>query len=179
MECIDAYAVFLEFLPATHMCLQAISIPICTVSWVQIGVGMGKQSPRPMVICQLQSSSFLVSFQILVQVLHILRELTVKLQMKAVDIVQAYKMVEKVVSTFKSILRHKSATEYRKQFVEATRIGKRLHRDDFETPRLSGHQVHRNNPPLSTPEDYYRMMSSCHMLLLSLRKGLLTIHLTV
>ena len=36
---------------------------------------------------QLQSSSFLVAFQILVQVLQILREVTIKLQMKAVDVV--------------------------------------------------------------------------------------------
>ena len=81
-----------------------------------------------------------------------------KLQMKAVDVVQAYKMVKNVVSTLKSTRFH-SATEFRKQFVEATRIGKQLRGDDFEfcTPRLSGRQVHRSNPPLSTPKDYYRV----------------------
>ena len=45
----------------------------------------------------------LVSFQILVQVLHILRELTIKLQMKAMDVVYAYKLVNKVVYSLKSM----------------------------------------------------------------------------
>ena len=102
---------------------------------------------------QLQSPSFLVSFQILVQVLQILKELTIKLQMKAVDVVQAYKMVKKVVSTLKS-WRRDSIFEFKTQFDEASKIGKQLHGDQFEltTPRLSARQVHRSNPPSSTPE---------------------------
>ena len=40
---------------------------------------------------QLQSPFFLVSFQILVQVLQIVREVTVKLQMKAIDVASAYR----------------------------------------------------------------------------------------
>jgi len=107
---------------------------------------------------QLQSSSFLVSFQILVQVLQILREVTIKLQMKAVDVVYAYKIVKRVVSTLKA-MRCDSTTEFKKQFAEATKIGKQLHGDDFQLtmPRLSGCQLHRSNPPPSTAEDYYRI----------------------
>ena len=71
-----------------------------------------------------------MSFQILVQVLHILRELTIKLQMKAVDVVYAYKLDNKVVSNLKS-MRTNSASEFRKQFAEAARIAKKLHGDDF------------------------------------------------
>ena len=98
-----------------------------------------------------------MSFQILVQVLQILRELTIKLQLKAIDVVSAYKLVNNVISRFKS-MRANSVIEFKKQFEEAARIGKQFHGDQFEltTPRLSGRQRHRSNPPSSTPEEYYR-----------------------
>lgn len=54
---------------------------------------------------QIQSPSFLISFKILAQVLHILRELTMKLQMQANDVVYAYKQVCSVVSTFSGVSR--------------------------------------------------------------------------
>ena len=99
-----------------------------------------------------------MSFQILVQVLQILRELTIKLQLKAIDVVSAYKLANNVVSRFKS-MRANSVIEFKKQFEDAARIGKQLHGDQFEltTPRLSGRQRHRSNPPSSTPEEYYRI----------------------
>ena len=50
-------------------------------------------------------------------------------------------------------------SEFRKQFAEAARIAKKLHGDQFEltTPRISGRQRHRSNPPSSTAEEYYRI----------------------
>ena len=41
---------------------------------------------------QLQSSSFLLSFQILLQVFQLLREITLKLQMKAIDVISAFQL---------------------------------------------------------------------------------------
>ena len=67
---------------------------------------------------QLHSSSFLVAFQTLLQVLQILRELTLKLQSKAIDVAYAYKQLKKVVSIFRS-LRTNFVIEFRKQFFEA------------------------------------------------------------
>ena len=77
-----------------------------------------------------------------------------KLQMQAVDVVYAYKMVNSVVSAFKA-LRNDSTHEFKKQFTEATELGKQLHGDDFilSKPRLTGHQAHQSNPPSSTAED--------------------------
>ena len=43
---IDSYIVFLELLPATR---KLWFIPICTLSLVKIGSGIGKRSPRPTV----------------------------------------------------------------------------------------------------------------------------------
>ena len=159
VERIDSHAVFLELLPAVHLSLKAMVHPHLHEElgrdWSWDGETITKANGF---LFQLQSPSFLVSFQILVQVLQILRELTIKLQMKAVDVVQAYKMVKKVVSTLKS-LRHDSISEFKTQFDEASKIGKQLHGDQFEltTPRLSTRQVHRSNPPSSTPEEYYRI----------------------
>ena len=71
---------------------------------------------------QLQSSMFLVSFQILIQFFQLLREVTIKLQMKAVDIVYAYEIAYGVVTTLKS-MRRRSTTEFSKQFSEASKLG--------------------------------------------------------
>ena len=51
------------------------------------------------------------------------------------------------------------AKKFKKQLAEAMRIGKQLHGDEFElrTPRISGRQSHRSNPPSSTPEEYYQI----------------------
>ena len=56
-------------------------------------------------------------------------------------------------------MRTNSVREFRKQFAEAAEIAKHLHGNSFElkTPRLSGKQMHRSNPPSSTPEKYYRI----------------------
>ena len=103
---------------------------------------------------QLHSS---VAFQNLLQVLQILRELTLKLQSKAIDVAYAYKHL-KVVSTLRS-LKTNSVIEFRKQFLEAQRIGRLLHGEEFEltTPRLTGRQTHHSNPPSNTPEKYFRI----------------------
>ena len=99
VERIDSYAVFLELLPALHLCLEAMVHPHLHQelgtdwSWDVETITKGNGF-----LFQLQSPLFLVSFQILLQVLHILRELTIKLQMKATDVVSAYKLVGTLVS---------------------------------------------------------------------------------
>ena len=107
---------------------------------------------------QLQSSTFLIAFRILLQVLYVLRELTVKLQMQAIDVVYAYKMVNSVLSTLKALWQNSTA-EFKKLFTDAIKLGKQLHRDDFllSKPRLTGREAHRSNPTLSTAEDYYHV----------------------
>ena len=82
---------------------------------------------------QVQSSSFLISFKILMQVSYILKELTVKLQMQAIDVVYAYKQFSSVVSTLKG-MRRNSVGEFKKVFAE-TKLGQQLHGDRFELSR--------------------------------------------
>jgi hypothetical protein len=74
------------------------------------------------------------------------------------DILYAYTSVNGVLSTLTK-LRMESVTEFKRIFTESTRLGKQLNCDAFElsTPRLAGDQSHRNNPPVSSPEDYFRI----------------------
>ena len=87
-----------------------------------------------------------------------LRGLTKKLQSQAIDVFYAYKQVNSVVSTLKG-MRDNSDREFHKIFEEATELGKTLHGDDYLLclPRITGSQSHRNNPRVSSPEDYYRI----------------------
>lgn len=107
---------------------------------------------------QLQSSVFLVAFQILLQIMEVLKELTLRLQMQAMDVVHAYKIVKSVVSSLKS-LRQNSTTEFKRLFSGATKMGKNINGDGYELckPRVSGRQMHRSNPPSSTAEEYFRI----------------------
>ena len=160
VERIDAYAIFLELLPALYLCLEAVVHPQLHqelgTDWSWDGETITRANGF---LFQLLSPMFRVSFQILIQVFQMLRELTVKLQSKAIDVASAYKvLVHKVVSRLKT-LRTNSSSEFNKQFRESTKISKQLHGDQFELtiPRLSGRQRHRSNPPSSTPEEYYRI----------------------
>ena len=89
--------------------------------------------------------------------MQILKEVTLKLQMQAIDIVYAYKTVKSVVSMLNS-LRHNSTAEFRKVFSDATKLGKQLNGEGYELCklRITGRQMHYSNP-LSNPEDYYRI----------------------
>ena len=56
-------------------------------------------------------------------------------------------------------MRRESESEFHKQFLEATTMGKKLHGDDFELskPRITGRQAHCDNTPASNAEDYFRI----------------------
>ena len=86
-----------------------------------------------------------------------------KLQSVAIDVVQAYMMVESVVKD----IRQESESEFHKQFTEATTLGKKLYGDDFELsrPRVTGrqvtvtihqHQVQRANYRITLYDEFLR-----------------------
>ena len=95
VERIDSYVVFLELVPAVHTTLEVIVHPNIHqelgTSWNWDGETITKANGF---LFQLQSPTFLICFKILLQVLYILRELTVKLQMQASDVVSAYRQVD-------------------------------------------------------------------------------------
>jgi len=83
---IDSYIVFLELIPSVHKTLQAMTSPTNFTDlgdWNWDGKTVTKANGF---LYQLESSFFLVSFIILLEILSNLRELTCKHQMRAVDV---------------------------------------------------------------------------------------------
>ena len=156
---IDAYAVFLELLLAIHTTLQAMAspnqFPNLGTDWGWDGETVTKANGF---LYQLESSSFLVSIMILFEVLTILRSVTLKLQMEALDVFYAYKEVGRVVSVLKG-MRADSENEFRRIFTEATKLGKELHGEEFELrkPRTNRRQTQHSNIPAETAEQYFRI----------------------
>ena len=149
----------MELLPAVHTVLHAIVNPNMHqelgTDWNWDGESITKANGF---LFQLQSPSFLIAFKILLHILYFLRELTVKLQMQAVDVTYAYRQVTSVVSTLKK-MREDASSQFQLLFTETTQLGQQLHGNHFElsTPRIVGRQVHRSNPETSSPEDYFRI----------------------
>ena len=114
---------------------------------------------------QLQSSPFLVGFRILVQVLLVLKELTVKLQSVDNDVTYAYSMVESVIRILKN-MRKNSEKEFHKQFLEAMSLGKSLHGSEFELLVLLANnytEVTTHPRVLKTITEFLSTMSFSHM----------------
>lgn len=159
IERVDSYVVFLELIPAVHMTLQAMTSPDQFSNlgdWNWDGETVTKANGF---LYQLESSLFLVSFVILLETLSSMQGLTCKLQMKAVDVLYAYKEVNKVISTFENMRKILSKT-LEEFFRRASKLGKDLNGEEFElsTPRINKRQMHRDNPIHgTTAEQYYRI----------------------
>ena len=78
--------------------------------------------------------------------------------MQAIDVVYAYKQVRSVITTLKR-MREESTRELKKIFADATKLGQDLHGGKFELvrPRIVACQIHRSNPDVLCPEDYFRI----------------------
>ena len=156
---VDSYVVFEELLPAVHTTLQAIAHPRqfeeLGSDWNWDGESITKANGF---LYQLESSSFLICFRSLLKLLSYLREITIKLQMRAIDVAHAYKEISSVASTLNS-MRIDSKAEFKKIFDSTTKLGQSLHGEHFELqkPRIVGRQAHRSNPDVSSTEDYFRI----------------------
>ena len=108
-------------------------------------------------IHQLESASFLVCFQILLECLSHLRGLTVKLQMQAIDAVYAYKQVHALITSLKG-MRARADETFSKIFKDTTTLAKQIHGEDFELtrPRLNALQAHVN-VTVQSVEEYFRI----------------------
>ncbi len=168
VERIDSYAVFLELLPSLHKCLEAMvnrsAHPQLGVDWTWDGETVNKANGF---LFQLESSTFLISFHILLQFFQLLREVTIKLQMRATDVVYALKTVKEVVSTLTS-MRACSTAEFHKLFLAAAKLGRHLNGNHFELtmPRLSGRQSHRSNLRQQQPRNITEFLSATSFFLM-------------
>ena len=95
-----SFIVFLELLPALHTTLQAMVFPRqyqdLGNKWSWDGDSVTKANGF---IFQLESSSFVICFKILLEILQNPRSLTIKLQKQAIDVIYAYKQVQSVLSS--------------------------------------------------------------------------------
>ena len=66
--------------------------------------------------------------------MYYLREITIKLQMQAIDVAYAYQQIHSTVKYLREI-RDKSEAEFRKVFDEATKLGQILHGELFQLKR--------------------------------------------
>ena len=107
---------------------------------------------------QLQYSSFLLCFKILLEFFTVLRCLSTKLQMRASSVLCAYSQVCDVIADI-TTLRDNSDQEFKRIFDETTELGKHLHGQDFELskPRVNRRQVYRSNVEATGSEEYYRI----------------------
>ena len=109
IQCTDSYTVFLELLPAIHTTLQAMSCPNqfeeLGTDWSWDGETLTKANRF---LHQQESSSFLISFKILLEVLSYLRSLTLKLQMQAFSalLLLSHKCTSKTTKVRDSGVRH-------------------------------------------------------------------------
>ena len=150
IERIDSYAV--------HACLQAMIVPThhfhtaAGGNWNWDGETLTKANGF---LYQLQSSSFLLCFKILLEFFTVLRCLSTKLQMRASSVLCAYSQVCDVIADI-TTLRDNSDQEFKRIFDETTELGKHLHGQDFELskPRVNRRQVYRSNVG---SEEYYRI----------------------
>lgn len=92
MERIDSYIVFLDLLLAIHRTFSAMvnsnDFPELGINWAWDGETITKANGF---LHQLKSSTFLILFKILLEVMCCLRGLTKKLQLQAIDVFYAYK----------------------------------------------------------------------------------------
>ena len=156
---IDSYVVFLELLSATHAVLEAIVHPSMHQELGTARNWDGESITKADgFLFQLRSTSFLIAFKILLCILYVLRELTVKLQMQAIDVTYAYQQVNSAVITLKK-MREDPLREFHQLSIETTQLGQQLQGGQFElsTPRIVHRQAYRSNPATSSPEEHFRI----------------------
>ena len=157
IERIDSYAIFLQLLPSLHAALLGIVSPNedLGTEWNWDADTLTKANGF---LYQLESSAFLIRFKILLEVLSCLKGLTIKLQMRAIDVMYAYREVEGVISTLK-VMQNESESEFKRIFEETAALGKALHGEGYELkqPRTNKRQVHRSNVQSSCAEEYHRV----------------------
>jgi hypothetical protein len=100
------------------------------------------------------SSTFMVAFIVVRNCLRYLKPLTVKLQKKAKDIVQAYSEIRDVTTCI-STIRQDIDTVFTPWFEEVKGIAQTLS-TEVTVPRQAARQTHRDNHPATNPEQFFK-----------------------
>lgn len=101
------------------------------------------------------SFDFIITFVTTYQYLSHLQPITVKLQGRAIDIVEAYNMVQEIINFYISE-RNTVDKSYEDIYQEAVLMGKKINVEP-SMPRIAQRQVHRNNVKCPTPLIFYKI----------------------
>ena len=83
---------------------------------------------------QLQSPSFVIDFKILLRILYGCKELTVKLQIQAINVIYVYQQVTSAIFTLKK-MKEDESSQFHLLFTEITKLG---HQFGLSIPRIVG-----------------------------------------
>jgi AraC-like DNA-binding protein len=147
---IEAYEVFSSLFPVILTTLQAITDPnehqnFSSWSWDAESVTQACGF-----IHNITSPAFLVSSQLLMAILSLLRVVTVKLHGRSNDILKAYELVSEVHMEL-SLLRQNVDDEFSTMFQEIVQRAREFGLE-ITVPRTVGKQCHRLNTPHTTVE---------------------------
>lgn len=178
---IDSYIVFEELvrMPAVHVHYITGYSPPKPV-WGAIGTEWnwdGETINKANGFLYQQESSFLVCFGILLKTLFYLREITIKLQMQAIDVAYAYKQVSSVVTTLKKMNLERSMLmqlSWANLFMEST-----LSYRSQDLLAVRPIEASLMQQALKNIFESLFTMSLCHMLLQSWNNNLSTIPHTI
>lgn len=102
----------------------------------------------------LSTFDFVITFITLYELLSHLSGVTVKLQSSTMDIITAFEEIKDVKATYLNIAENMDEV-FHKTFAHAVRMADKLNVQP-SMPRVVQKQIHRNNAPSISPEDYYR-----------------------
>ena len=114
----------------------------------------GNKSEAQQILASITHSGFIVGFMCIYNYLSHLSGITVKLQKRSLDIVQAYGMILEIKEAY-ARERQDVETQFHKLYQQCERMAEVVG-NPITMPRITGRQQHRSNQASSTPEEYYR-----------------------
>ena len=106
------------------------------------------------ILASITSFTFIIGFMTVYQYLAHLAGITVKLQRKALDIVEAHKMINEVITVYRNE-REKVDDGFAMIYSQSVRMAGTIG-STVCMPRITGWQQHRSNPESTSPGDYFK-----------------------
>lgn len=106
------------------------------------------------ILASITSFAFIVSFTCAYQYLSLLARITVKLQKRSLDIIDAHELIAEVTATYEGE-RNDVDISFRHIYQQSVRMAESVSTTP-EMPRITGRQQHHSNPSSFSVEDYFK-----------------------
>ena len=150
----EAYETFFELLPSFVKVLETIvygSGEEGSLDWSWDADTKTKANGLLHAIC---SFEFIVTILCVLKILTVIKPISIKLQKKTNDIVQAYSMVREVLQELQAI-REEADTHFKVFYDESVALAYQFEVEP-KVPRRAARQRNRSNHPSTSPEEYFR-----------------------